>query len=332
MNLAKTAIAAALGTLFATAAFAQSNTDMYQRDINQQQRIEQGLRSGQLTVQEAAGLERETARVDRMQARALSDGRLTAEEAARISRAQDRVSQDIRRESTDSQTGNPNSRSSERMQADVQRNINQDRRIAQGVQSGQLTNREVSRLESEQARTHFGEARAGADGRIDRYEQRGIQRAENRNSYDIRNERHDGQFRGQQYGQRDGGRNFGEQRGWNQRDNREYGQNRGNSDSGRAQGNAEQGRHLGWTQGRGNESTTVTGNSASTTPSPAPTSGTGRNYGVTPATGGNATTSGINAGRQLGSAQPQRIAMANTGGTAGRQTGSSAGRGGSGRH
>jgi len=33
------------------------------------------------------------------------------------------------------------------MQADVQRNINQQSRIEQGIQSGQLTNKETSQLE-----------------------------------------------------------------------------------------------------------------------------------------------------------------------------------------
>jgi hypothetical protein len=42
--------------------------------------------------------------------------------------------------------GNHNSASSQRMQGDVQRNINQQNRVEQGVQSGQLTNKEASRL------------------------------------------------------------------------------------------------------------------------------------------------------------------------------------------
>jgi len=38
------------------------------------------------------------------------------------------------------------------MQADVQRNINQQQRVEQGVKSGQLTNREAGKLENGQAR------------------------------------------------------------------------------------------------------------------------------------------------------------------------------------
>src|SRR2546427_803310 len=52
MKFAHTAIAAALGLAFCGAAFAQAGT--IQRDVNQQQRIEQGLKSGQLTTREGA--------------------------------------------------------------------------------------------------------------------------------------------------------------------------------------------------------------------------------------------------------------------------------------
>jgi hypothetical protein len=65
-----------------------------------------------------------------MQARALSDGTLTNAERARIDSAQDRVSQNIARERHDGDRGDPNSPSSRRMQAEVQRNVNQQERIA----------------------------------------------------------------------------------------------------------------------------------------------------------------------------------------------------------
>ncbi len=260
MNAAKNAIAIALGTLgtlslgavYSTGALAQSTPQFIERDIHQQQRIEQGLRSGQLTVQEAAGLERETARIDRLQARALSDGRLSPEEAARINRAQDRLSQDIRRETHDAQTGNPNSPSSQRMQADVQRNINQDRRIAQGLQSGQLSNREVSQLERSQAQIHRSEARAGADGHIGRYEQQGIRQAENSGSRGIYRETHDTQQRA------DPRHTLHTRHNWQQASNgqaNQYGGAHNNQNDGQQRGwSRENGQHNGWTQGGGQSS------------------------------------------------------------------------------
>ena len=191
MKFAHTAIAAALGLAFCGAAFAQAGT--IQRDVNQQQRIEQGLKSGQLTTREASRLEHEEARVERDQARAMQDGKLTPAEKARLAREQNRVSRDIYREKHDAQTGNPNSASSQRMQADVQRNINQQQRIEQGVKSGSLTNRETARLERGEAKIDRAEARAGADGKVSPNEQRRIQKAENRESRRIHKEKHDAQ-------------------------------------------------------------------------------------------------------------------------------------------
>jgi hypothetical protein len=184
-------LAAALGLAFSAGAFAQAGT--VQRDVNQQQRIEQGLQSGQLTTKEASRLESEQARVERDQSRAMKDGKLTPQEKARLSREQNAVSRDIYREKHDAQTGNPNSPSSQRMQADVQRNINQQQRIEQGVQSGSLTTREAGKLERGQARDSRMEARAGSDGNVSKGEQRHIQHAENRQSKKIHREKHDAQ-------------------------------------------------------------------------------------------------------------------------------------------
>ena len=61
MKLAHSVVAAGLTLGFCGAAFAQAGT--VQRDVNQQQRIEQGLQSGQLNTREAGRLENEEARV-----------------------------------------------------------------------------------------------------------------------------------------------------------------------------------------------------------------------------------------------------------------------------
>lgn len=174
---------------------AEDLASIVDRNGDQQRRIEQGLRTGDLTVQEAARLEGEASRIYRMESRALSDGNLSSAERARINSAQDRLSRDIVRERNDRETGNPNSASSLRMQADVQRNINQQERIEQGIRSGELTNREVSRLQYGQSGVTRIEARAGADGHIDRHEQRIIQGADNRQSRQIYAQRHDNQHR-----------------------------------------------------------------------------------------------------------------------------------------
>ncbi len=187
------AIAVAVGALFSGAAVAQEGT--VQRNVNQQERIEQGLKSGQLNTQEASRLEAEQSRIQRDQARALKDGNLSPAEKARLAREQNQASRDINRLESNQATGNPNSASSQRMQADVQRNINQQQRIEQGVKSGQLTNRETAKLERGESRIERREARAGRDGKVGAGEQRRIQSAENRESRQIYRQKHDAQTR-----------------------------------------------------------------------------------------------------------------------------------------
>lgn len=196
MKTSQIILTTTVAALLAMPALAQTSTaETVQRNVNQQQRIQQGLQSGQLTTQEAARLERGQAHVEQMQARALHDGVLTQQERARLDHAQDVQSRRIYQEKHDAQTGNPNSASSQRMQSEVQRNINQQTRIQQGVQSGQLTNREVGRLERGQAHTSRMQARAGADGHVGGYENARIQRSENAQSHRIYREKHDGQTR-----------------------------------------------------------------------------------------------------------------------------------------
>jgi len=73
---------------------------------------------------------------------------------------------------------------------EVQRDINQESRIEQGVQNGSLSNKEVSNLERGQARVNRTEARAGADGHVSANEQARIRHKENRQSRKVFREKH----------------------------------------------------------------------------------------------------------------------------------------------
>jgi hypothetical protein len=191
MRIRLAAIAAGLAACtIAAAASAQNTADVVQRDVNQQKRIEQGLKSGQLTTKEAGKLEGEESHLDKMESNALKDGKMTDAEKQRIERAENKVSRDIARDKSNAQTGNPNSASSQRMQADVQRNANQEQRIENGVKSGSLTNRETANLERGQARVDRKEAAAAANGHVGAGEQKNIQAAENRQSKRIHREKH----------------------------------------------------------------------------------------------------------------------------------------------
>jgi hypothetical protein len=73
------------------------------------------------------------------------------------------------------------------------RNHRQQERIAQGIQSGQLTPREADRLERREAHTNRVERRAAADGNVSPREARRIERMQNRNSRKIFRQKHDRQ-------------------------------------------------------------------------------------------------------------------------------------------
>jgi len=71
----------------------------------------------------------------------------------------------------------------------------QQRRIRQGVKSGELNRREARRLEAQQARTRRMEHRAKADGTVTRRERARLQHRENRTSRRIYRQKHDNQKR-----------------------------------------------------------------------------------------------------------------------------------------
>jgi hypothetical protein len=179
-----------LAGFMGTAALAQTVQQDQQRDVNQQERIEQGLKSGELSTREAGHLEREQQHVDKMEARDLHNGAISPAEQARLNAAQNKASRDIAADKHNGVVGNPNSASSQRMQADVQRNVNQQQRIANGVNSGALTNHEVGSLERGQAHIDRKEANAAANGHVGAAEQRGIQRSENRQSARVYRKKH----------------------------------------------------------------------------------------------------------------------------------------------
>lgn len=84
--------------------YAQTETPVIdQRQMNQEQRIDRGIASGQLNQRETARLDREQNRIDRMENRAKADGVMTRRERARIGAAEDRASRHIYREKHDRQ-------------------------------------------------------------------------------------------------------------------------------------------------------------------------------------------------------------------------------------
>lgn len=199
MNVRTLLMTASAALVFAAPAMAQTSaaanatvTSEDQRNVNQQDRIESGLKSGQLNAHETAKLENGEARIDRTEARDEKNGTLTAAEKARIQTLQNKESTAIYDQKHDAQTGNPASASSQRLQGDVQRDANQEKRIENGQASGQLTAREAARDQRGEARVDAAQSRDAKVNGVNAREQRRLTRKENRASGRIYHAKHNG--------------------------------------------------------------------------------------------------------------------------------------------
>jgi len=67
------------------------------RQVKQQKRIHQGLKSGELTKKEALRLEREQRRIQKTKQEAIKDGELTPKERLRLERQQNQANRHIYR-------------------------------------------------------------------------------------------------------------------------------------------------------------------------------------------------------------------------------------------
>ncbi len=106
MNMLKLTTTALLVIAFmATTAFAGNTKTplIRKRQVHQQQRIIQGLKSGQLTPREFMKLERQQKRIERERRRFASDGIITPKERLKLHRDLNRTSRHIFREKHDRQ-------------------------------------------------------------------------------------------------------------------------------------------------------------------------------------------------------------------------------------
>jgi hypothetical protein len=160
-----------------------------QRKENQQDRIGQGVQSGQLTAGEAAKLEGKEAALNREERnmRKLDNGKLNASDKRALTQQQNQLSKQIYREKHDSATQNTNPTSEVGKRAE-----NQQDRIAQGVKSGQLTAGESAHLENREAKINreVRDDRAANGGKLTPQERAKVNRQQNRTSRQIYRDKH----------------------------------------------------------------------------------------------------------------------------------------------
>jgi hypothetical protein len=123
-----------------------SDPSIAQRKENQQDRIANGVKSGQLTAGETSNLETKEAAIngETRADRVAHGGKLTPAEKAKINRQQNHLSNQIYQDKHNANTAHDGN-------SEVgQRHENQQDRIAQGLKSGQLTPGETAKLENQQ--------------------------------------------------------------------------------------------------------------------------------------------------------------------------------------
>ncbi len=227
MTKAKLMMSGLMASLLAVAGAAYAapgNRDagVNHRQFNQQNRIQQGVRQGDLSRGETRHLEREQGHIAREERRYQSDGHLSRWERADLQRDQNHASRDIWRERHDGDRfgwrhdgdrfGSRNGgrfdprgqhfgggdrygqfdRGRPGPHASVDgRQFDQHNRIEQGLRSGQLTRNEAHSLMSEQRDIRQEERQYRSDGMITRNERRDLQQDLNQASRNIYNETHD---------------------------------------------------------------------------------------------------------------------------------------------
>ena len=189
-----------LGTALAAFALpltAQTTTDnsqpqtINQRKENQQDRIANGVQSGQLTAGETKHLENKEADINHEETdmRKLDNGHLTAADRTTLNQQQNHVSNQIYDDKHNAKVQNTDPKSEV-----GQRQRNQQERIAQGIKSGQLTPGETAHLENHEAAVNheIHNDRAANGGKLTAGEKAKVNRQENRNSARIYRDKHNG--------------------------------------------------------------------------------------------------------------------------------------------
>jgi hypothetical protein len=184
-----------LAALYVPAALAQSESSatdhpatIQQRKKNQQDRIANGIESGQLTAGEAKNLERKEANLNKeeRQMRAADNGKLTGADRAKLNRQQNSLSKQIYQDKHNANTAHyGNNRIG-------QREKNQQDRIAQGIRSGQLTPREAANLENKEQglNREVKGMRQANGGKLSKADRSAVNQQQNKLSKEIYNKKH----------------------------------------------------------------------------------------------------------------------------------------------
>jgi Skp family chaperone for outer membrane proteins len=187
-------LAGVLGVVSASQADASRTRDpgVNQRQHNQRERIQQGVKSGELTRRETGRLAEEQRDVRQLERAYKSDGTLTGAERRDLHHEQNQASHGIYRQKHDDQERPP---AAVRDPGVNERQANQTARIQQGVKSGELTHDEAQELRTERRDIRGLEHTYKEDGTLTRDERQDLHQQLNQQSHAIYEEKHDDEMR-----------------------------------------------------------------------------------------------------------------------------------------
>jgi len=173
---------------------AKPDPTIAQRKENQQDRIANGIKSGQLTAGETSNLETKEAAIngETKADRAANGGKLTSAEKTQINQQQNGLSKQIYQDKHNANTAQYGNNKV------GQRRENQQDRIAQGVKSGQLTAGETAKLENQQKgiNQQVKADRAANGGKLTNGEKAQVNHEQNQASKNIYNKKHNAKTQG----------------------------------------------------------------------------------------------------------------------------------------
>jgi len=159
-----------------------------QRKKTQQDRIANGVQSGQLTAGETKNLEKKEASLNReeRQMRTGDNGKLTGTERAKLNGQQNRLSNQIYQDKHNADTAHYGDNRV------GQRREKQQDRIAQGMRSGQLTPGEAAHVENKEQglNREVKGMRQANGGKLNKAERSTVNQQQNKLSKDIYNKKH----------------------------------------------------------------------------------------------------------------------------------------------
>ena len=200
MNSTKFILAGAALAALCVPAFAQQsgsgttttpNTNpptVQERKENQQDRIANGVQSGQLTAGETKNLENKEAGINKEERnmRSQDDGHLTSADRARLNKQQNGMSRQIYQDKHNANTAHYGNNEV------GQRRENQQDRIANGIRNGKLNAGQTARLEKQQQgiNREVSGMRQANGGKLTKADKKAVNQQQNKASRNIYHKKH----------------------------------------------------------------------------------------------------------------------------------------------